>query len=57
MQYIIKIKTDNAAFDGDTGPETARILRELADRFESGYVPLYLLDINGNKVGTVEKKS
>lgn len=57
MDHIsIKIKTVNAAFDGDEARETARILRELADKLEQGREPDSLLDNNGNKVGTVEYK-
>lgn len=50
----IKINTENQAFDGDTGYELARILRGLADRFEEGGSPSKLMDVNGNKVGSVE---
>lgn len=50
----IKIKTENAAFqDGNKRCEVARILRNLADKIESGESPSKLLDINGNCVGTV----
>jgi hypothetical protein len=51
---VIKIKTDNAAFEDDLGYETARILRELADRIESGSRPETARDINGNKVCKIE---
>ena len=51
----IKIKTDNAAFEGENlGIEVARILRAVAIRFEispsaaSGSIR----DINGNTVGS-----
>lgn len=57
----IKIKTENAAFENDNKTlEIARILRELAARFESGTngYAQSILDYNGNKVGTVtESKS
>ena len=51
--FTLKIKTDNAAFVENKGAEVARIMRELAKRIEetekdNGYV----LDINGNTVGT-----
>ena len=51
----IKIKTDNAAFDGDNlGIEVARILRRLADYLESYTVEeiISIRDINGNTVGS-----
>ncbi|WP_426455361.1 hypothetical protein ACP26L_36595 (plasmid) [Paenibacillus sp. S-38] len=48
---------NNAAFDehpkGKRG-EVARLLRELASKIESGDEPEVLLDINGNKIGTVK---
>ena len=54
----IKIETGNAAFDEECGGspthEIARILRDLADRFEDGTPPEYLRDVNGNRVGTVD---
>jgi len=54
MSYVdIKIETDNAAFEEDSGShEIARILHKLADqliREETDYASL--MDINGNKVG------
>ena len=51
---IVKIKTDNAAFENENRDyEIARILRELARKYENGAVNGILLDYNGNKVGTV----
>ena len=48
----IEISTSNAAFDGDNkADEIARILHDLADRFDEGDTDLTILDINGNKVG------
>ena len=55
--FKLTIETDNAAFDDDAGPEIARILRELADRMETGLtIPnsVRLRDYNGNKVGVAE---
>jgi hypothetical protein len=52
-RVTIAISTGNAAFEGDYGYELARILRELADKFESGQEPLKIRDINGNTVGSV----
>lgn len=57
MENTLKvyIDCDNSAF-GD-GPEwryeAARILRELANRIESGDSPILLRDANGNNVGGV----
>lgn len=51
----ITIQTENDAFTGDNrGHEIARILRRLADRFETGAEPTKVMDVNGNCVGTVE---
>jgi hypothetical protein len=49
----ITIETVNAAFEENDNAEVARILRELADKLESGQNPERLRDINGNNVGTV----
>lgn len=59
MRYFIEIDTDNAAFEDATGPEVARILREIAERVE-GYsfdeqnagVRFPVRDVNGNRCGT-----
>jgi hypothetical protein len=55
MYIVITIDTENAAFDdGQTGRETARILRDLADKYEDGDYRQHILhDINGNSVGNV----
>ncbi len=58
MKATIKIEMDNAAFEEENGREIARILRKLAARVENqnvmdGY-QFPLIDVNGNKVGTVE---
>ena len=59
--FTLKIKTANAAFqDGDCNLhfETARILRELAERVESNHVDIYCLqDINGNSIGSAKFNS
>ena len=61
MTFTMNVKTSNAAFtDEDSGafnpgPELARILRDVADRMEGGYVLSgSVFDINGNKVGSFE---
>ena len=46
---IVKIKTDNAAFENENRDyEIARILRELERKYENGAVNGILLDYNGN---------
>ena len=52
-KFVVSIRTDNSAFDGDHGAEVARILRALADRIEGAALDEYfpLRDINGNNVG------
>ena len=54
-KITIIMETVNDAFCPSVEPETVRILRDLADKFESsGNVRnLSLLDINGNQVGVV----
>lgn len=55
--FKLEITTANAAFDeieGDAGAEVARILRELAERVESGLPTgdtATVRDANGNAVG------
>lgn len=57
MAFRLEFKTDNAAFDDDAaGFEVARILREIADKYDSGVwstngpaLPVY--DVNGNRIG------
>lgn len=53
----IEIETLGSAFQEDEysfSYEIARILKQLANRLENGGQPGYLMDINGNKVGSVE---
>jgi hypothetical protein len=52
----IDIGTGNAAFDGNPESEIARILRGLADRYESEGIAdrVALYDANGNRVGKAE---
>lgn len=61
MAFTLELKTDNAAFiddDGnpEAGPEIARILREIADKYDSGIYStngpaLPVFDVNGNRIG------
>ena len=51
----IELSCGNAAFCDDGGLiEVARILRNLADGLEGGFLPGVLIDKNGNRVGEVE---
>ncbi len=54
MAFTMAISCGNDAFFPDPVPEVARLLREVADRLESGEdasSPLVLRDVNGNDVG------
>lgn len=55
MKINITIDTGNNAFDGvNRGFEVARILRKIADEYESGsWISKSIQDINGNNVGEV----
>jgi hypothetical protein len=53
-KLTVTIETDNAAFEGDAGPELSRILRGLARRLEDGETQGRLRDSNGNTVGRFE---
>ena len=51
----IRIETGNAAFEDSPTGEIARLLRDLADRFEQdGIPPSTLHDLNGNFCGEVQ---
>ena len=61
MKLLIEITCDNAAFNDDdsnpdVGNECARILRELAEKFEyvSSPADRIVFDVNGNRVGQAE---
>lgn len=55
MEVTIKIDANNAAFDDDGGSEVARILRELADRYDCDglFVNVPLRDKNGSRFSQV----
>jgi hypothetical protein len=53
-KITIVINTVNAAFEDMPEYEVVRILRELADKLETGRQPDYILDINGNNVGSIK---
>lgn len=56
-RFKLHIETDNAAFEGSTSYEVARILDSLIYQFRNEHVTLTqtcggpLFDVNGNKVG------
>jgi len=50
--FQVNIKCTNAAFHDDRNNEVARILRELADKLDNGYMQANLFDLNGNNVGS-----
>lgn len=53
--FTLEIETDNAAFgDNNLLIETARILRDAANKVEQGEHPGTLRDVNGNKVGAYQ---
>lgn len=51
ISFEITLETTNAAFDGNSETEVARILREVADMLEVGMNNEFIRDINGNKIG------
>ena len=58
MKTTITIALDNAAFKPSQGAEVARILRNIANKFEGDDALLEgldvtLYDVNGNRVGDV----
>ena len=52
MKFKLKFNTDNAAFDNAREYEIARILRGIAQRIENGIEDGFIIDSNGNKIGT-----
>lgn len=51
MIFELKIDSENAAFSESPELETARLLRQTADRLENGNDYGSLTDFNGNLVG------
>lgn len=51
--FKLIIETDKDAFADNPKAEIARILRETADKLESGRYVNKLRDVNGNTVGSV----
>jgi len=57
MTITIKIKTDNAAFDGvDRYLELARLMGKVTETVCAGERDRVLIDNNGNSVGSVTVK-
>ena len=57
MRIEIAIETDNAAFENDPGQEAWRIILNQTKKYiESADIGAHqnLLDINGNKIGTLD---
>lgn len=50
--FILEFITDGAAFEDQSVAETARILRDTAERIEGGQLDGKVYDINGNYVGS-----
>jgi hypothetical protein len=54
MRFTVNMTCDNAAFEEDPAAETARILRDMAQKLEMGQGDNRwhtILDVNGNDVG------
>lgn len=55
--FTLSFETTNAAFTDDPVGETARILREIADKIEGQHGRFYsapVRDMNGNSIGRIE---
>lgn len=53
MKFTFHIRNyDNAAMVENQTGETARLLKETAEKIEAGYLAGILRDENGNKVGS-----
>jgi hypothetical protein len=50
MHFQLFFDCDNAAFE-EAASETARILRDIAERVEGGRLEGRVMDVNGNSVG------
>lgn len=50
----LQFETDNSAFESCGATESARILRAIANRIESGDLDGAVMDINGNRIGKWE---
>jgi len=59
VKFKVSIDVENAAFEeGEEGSEVARILREVANRFDGDSLEvgrlMPLFDVNGNRVGSAK---
>ena len=52
MRITISLETDNAAFGDNRLEEVARLVRQVANEVAKGYTGAFLLDYNGNRVGS-----
>jgi len=52
--FKLRMSTGNEAFTQAPERETARLLRQVADRLEAGTVNGSISDANGNQVGTFD---
>lgn len=50
----LKFSTVNASFEASELGETARILRDIADKITQGRRDGSVMDLNGNRIGTWE---
>lgn len=55
-KVTITINTENDTFMPYANDEVCRILRHIEDRIRNNAIPSIILDINGNKVGTIESE-
>lgn len=52
--FILKINTENDAFQDDARGEIARILEKIATDIHNGKEPSKVMDINGNTCSSIE---
>lgn len=52
MNFTLSFTMDNAAFEDEPATESARILRDIAEKVEAGHGGGKIRDINGNSIGT-----
>ena len=54
-RFNVSIVMENEIFEDNPATELGRILREIAKRVEAGHLPPWpVMDVNGNRVGTVQ---
>jgi hypothetical protein len=56
MEFELHIDMDNDEFQNNRERVIARMLREVAVRFERGFVDGKIMDANGNSVGNFEMR-